>query len=91
MARTMWNTETFKEKVIELENGDYEVLGEYVNARTKLEMKHIPCDTVYSVVPDKFLNGRRCPQCAKLKRADARRKGVRGVKNRKVRDGLGSI
>lgn len=46
--------------------------GEYVNARTKVKIKHNDCSYVYNVTPDKFRRGKRCPYCAgNLKRSQA--------------------
>ena len=56
-------TEAFKQKVHDLVGDEYEVLGEYVNNKTKILMKHMACGTEYMVQPNKFLIGRRCPKC----------------------------
>lgn len=58
--------EKFIEEVFNLVGNEYEVLGEYTGARTKIKMKHNndECNfNVYDVTPDKFLSGRRCPKC----------------------------
>jgi Zn ribbon nucleic-acid-binding protein/very-short-patch-repair endonuclease len=56
------NTDEFKKKVSEISN-KYTVLGEYSNAHTKILMKHEECGKEYLVSPNKFIQGRRCPQC----------------------------
>lgn len=61
------NTETFSNKVKELTNGEYKVLGEYVNTDIHVEMMHIICGHKWSVIPNNFFNHtRRCPNCAGL-------------------------
>lgn len=42
---------------------DYSVLSEYINSQTNLDMKHNICGHIYSVRPNNFLAGKRCPQC----------------------------
>lgn len=62
-------TEQFKKEVFEQVKNEYTVLGEYVNANTKIFMKHNVCDHEYEVTPSKFINtGRRCPNCNKKKK-----------------------
>lgn len=60
-------TKIYKKKVYNLVKEEYSVIGEYVNNRTKIKMKHNKCGYEYDVKPNSFLSGRRCPQCA-LKR-----------------------
>lgn len=57
--------EEFKKEVDDVSNSEYEVVGEYVNAMTKVKMKHISCGATYKVEPNSFLNGNRCPECNK--------------------------
>ncbi len=56
-------TKQFKQEVYDLEGDEYEVLGEYINAKTKILMKHLPCNYKYYVTPNAFLRNRRCPNC----------------------------
>lgn len=56
-------TEVFKCEVYEKKNGEYEVLGEYINNKTPILMRHNICGEKYMVRPDNFLNGTRCPKC----------------------------
>lgn len=56
-------TEEFINEVRQLVGEEYRVLGEYKNARTKIEMQHMICGYQYSIVPDSFLRGTRCPAC----------------------------
>lgn len=59
------NTEMFVKRVQDLVGNEYSVLGEYINSATKIEMKHNKCGHEYSVRPNTFFNGSRCPQCFK--------------------------
>lgn len=58
-------TEMYKEKVYKLVKNEYSVIGEYVNNRTKIKMRHNICKNEYDVKPNSFLSGRRCPKCSK--------------------------
>ena len=57
-------TEIYKKKVYNLVKEEYSVIGEYVNNRTKIKMRHNKCGYEYEVKPNSFLSGRRCPKCA---------------------------
>jgi len=57
-------TEYFKQEVKQCDNSeDYEVIGEYVNKRTKIEMKHISKNHNFFISPEDFLDGCRCNIC----------------------------
>lgn len=60
--------EVFIERVHQLTNGEYQPLTDYIKSNVKLQMKHELCGHVYPVTPNQFLNGNRCPKCAKIKR-----------------------
>lgn len=58
------NTESFKAKVKEMYGDEYTVLGEYVNNKTHIKMRHNTCGNEYMVKPNYFINnGTRCPYC----------------------------
>lgn len=58
-------TEEFEKEVYNITK-DYIVLGEYIDAKTKIKIKH-NCEDChnyeYYVTPNNFLNGKRCPKC----------------------------
>lgn len=60
-------TDIFKKEIFELIGDEYTVLGEYVDTKTKILMLHNLCGYTYNVAPNKFLTGRRCPQCGESK------------------------
>lgn len=60
----VWNTDKFKQEVFKIVENEYEVLGEYVNANTKILMKHNTCSYEWEIRPSSFLRGQRCPKCA---------------------------
>lgn len=61
----------FQAKVKDLVNDEYTFLEKYINARTKIKVKHNKCGYIYDVVPDSFLRGSRCPKCCgHLKKTD---------------------
>jgi predicted Zn-ribbon and HTH transcriptional regulator len=57
--------EEFVKEVYDLTNGEYVVIGKYVNTKTHIIMKHNieNCGHEYFVKPYHFLNGSRCPEC----------------------------
>lgn len=61
------STEQFKQEVYNLTGNEYEVIGEYKNNRTNIEIKHNDCDNVFNISPSNFLRGNRCPSCSKSK------------------------
>ncbi|MBP1931957.1 hypothetical protein [Ammoniphilus resinae] len=54
------DTDTFKKEVFKLVGDEYQVIGEYVGARSVVKMKHMPCGFEYDVIPTNFLRGKRC-------------------------------
>lgn len=57
-------TEQFKKELFDLVGNEYLVMGEYVNARSKIKLCHLVCSYEYATTPDGFLNGgTRCPRC----------------------------
>ncbi|MEH7223217.1 hypothetical protein V7112_05320 [Bacillus sp. JJ1566] len=56
-------TAEFKKEVYCLVGEEYEVLGEYLNTNTPIDIKHVKCGKVYSVTPANFLRERRCALC----------------------------
>lgn len=57
------NTKQFRQEVYELVGSEYEVLNNYVNAITKIKIKHNTCGHIWDVYPQHFLSGSRCPEC----------------------------
>lgn len=58
------DTDYWKNEVFEFTGIEYEVLGEYVNSRTKIEMLHNVCGHKFKTTPNDFQQGKRCPLCA---------------------------
>lgn len=59
------NTKTFAKRVKDAYGNEYEVLGDYVDADTKVLVKHTICGHTYKVRPMNILRGQRCPYCFK--------------------------
>lgn len=53
----------FNKEVFNLVGGEYTFLDKYINAYTRIRVKHNKCGNVYKVKPNNFLNGSRCPYC----------------------------
>ncbi len=62
-----WTTEDFKKYVFEQEGTNYEVLGEYVNSKVKLMIRHVSCSFEFKTTLDEFRSGNRCPYCRESK------------------------
>lgn len=66
MARVAHNRkthETFVKEVDEILGSNYEVLTQYVNAKTKVTLRH-SCGHVYELTPDKIVSrGTKCLNC----------------------------
>ena len=56
-------TEEIKKRMYELTKGEYLLLGGYLDAHTKMLIKHNLCQNEYEVVWNNFQSGRRCPKC----------------------------
>lgn len=63
-SKSIKTTEEFKAKVFDLVGDEYQVVGEYINATTRVEMLHIKCSNKYKVLPHNFFSGNRCPFCS---------------------------
>lgn len=61
----------FKQEIFNLVGNEYILLAPYVNAYTKLKVKHSKCRKIYEVTPANFLQGKRCPFCyGNIKKTD---------------------
>ena len=58
------NTSDFIQEVNCLTKGEYLVVGNYNNNKTKILMKHCNCNNTWYVTPKNFLSGNRCPKCS---------------------------
>ena len=60
----------FKKEVYDSVDDEYTFLEHYQGSQTKIKVKHNKCGYVYAVIPNAFIKGNRCPQCANLHRGD---------------------
>lgn len=62
-----YTTESFKKKLKELNRNDIELVGEYVNAHTKIEFKCTKNEKhkTWFASPTNILSGCGCPECKK--------------------------
>lgn len=67
-------TKQFNEEVKNKTNNKYKVIGKYINAHTKIKIKHSECGNVFKMTPNHFLSGNRCPKCSLEKRKEKLRK-----------------
>ena len=68
--RKAHNKKTHEEYVNEvfLVNPNIEVVGEYIDAKTKILHRCLIHDVEWMVSPTNILSGKGCPECAKQKR-----------------------
>lgn len=59
----------FNEKMKDLVGDEYLALEDYTTGKTKIKFKHVKCGEIFEMRPEDFLNGQRCPECAKHIRA----------------------
>lgn len=60
--------EEFVKDVVMQVNQEYTVIGEYINNKTKLRLRHEECQHDWYVKPNSFLSGgSRCPACKESK------------------------
>jgi predicted Zn-ribbon and HTH transcriptional regulator len=56
-------TNEFKNKIFNLVQDEYEVLGEYKTTHDLIQFKHKTCGSIFDMRPSNFLQGQRCPEC----------------------------
>lgn len=72
-SSTKKRTKTHSEFVSEVNkyygNGEYTIIGKYVNSDTPVKIKHNKCGTIYESRPADLIRGHGCPSCAYKTRA----------------------
>lgn len=63
------NTNEFKEYVFNRYGNEYEVMSEYINNSTHIQMKH-NCGYEYPITPSNFKAGYKCPECSHNRKKD---------------------
>lgn len=57
-------TSEFSQEVLDLFEGEYVVVGEYVNSKSNIDIRHSVCNSIFSVRPNNLLTGNsRCTVC----------------------------
>lgn len=57
------DNELFLTEVSEKFPNQYEVLDSYIDAKTKINVRHLDCSFIFSITPDNLLQGKGCPRC----------------------------
>jgi hypothetical protein len=72
----------FKKIVQNITNNEYRVVSNiYIDNKTKVEIKHLLCDTIFKASPNNFLSkNSRCPKCAVALKAKKLRKTIDQIK-----------
>lgn len=60
-SRRFGNHEQFVSYIDSKYNGEYEIVGDYVNSQTKIAVRHVTCGNVFFVKPEHLANGHGCP------------------------------
>lgn len=55
--------ENFAKRMQQKHGNEYEILGKYINAKTKIKFLHRNCGRTFYTVPYSILNGTGCPYC----------------------------
>ena len=61
------NSEDFQEKSNIIHNNEYLIIGDYINNKIKIEIKHLLCGCVFNQSPNSHLRGSGCPNCMESK------------------------
>lgn len=54
----------FEKEFNGLVGNEYTLLTPYKTSRTKIKVKHNKCGNVYTILPNRFMSGDRCPKCS---------------------------
>lgn len=73
--KRIYNHKQFINRVKELVGDAYIFTGVYVRSSEHMTVIHNACGYSYSVTPNVFLRGRRCPKCFEKRRGKSRNKG----------------
>ena len=71
-GRLRYSTEEFAEKLKRIQP-DIEVVGEYQNSSTPIQVKCMKCKHQWNARPYNLLSGYGCPQCGIIQQADKQR------------------
>lgn len=67
MGKQKTDEEFKKEFYDKFPNSSVNIIGNYINARTKIECKCKKCNLEWNTIPDNLLKNTGCPKCAKTK------------------------
>jgi len=55
----------FEDELFKLTNGEFEVVGEYINCKSEIKIKHLSCNKEFNAFPSVLLRKPICPYCKK--------------------------
>lgn len=67
-------TASFKKEIFDLFGDEYEVIGEYKNYHTPIEIKHKKCNRIFKIQPANFITSKCCPLCSKDRKSKGEEK-----------------
>lgn len=70
----------FETEVKHMTNGEYEVLGKYINSDTPIDILHKTCGEVNPMIPNNILRGATCRPCSYIKRNREKRHSFSDIK-----------
>ena len=56
----------YKKEIYNLVKDEYSLVGEYINAKTRVTIRHNNCNKIYTIFPQKFLSNQACPYCSNI-------------------------
>lgn len=71
--------EKYKQEFFKATNDKFELISSYVNARTKVKIKHLECGTIFETEPNRFIKKVFCPTCSIYNRTYNRKKRMEDV------------
>ena len=69
MGKNKYNSESFSKELLDRYNGEYELIGEYINSTTEIEFKH-NCGMTFIAKPAALLCGQDKCECLKRRKED---------------------
>ncbi|WP_145412523.1 DUF2726 domain-containing protein [Paenibacillus xylanexedens] len=88
------SSEEFRMEIAELTKGEYVIIGDYTNNKTKIETEHVTCGSVFFITPHNLLlcyKARKggCMICGRNRTASARR-GSKLEEEARIKQALGA-
>jgi hypothetical protein len=75
LIKVTYNNESFQKYLDEKYPGEFKLLDDFINTKTKIKLKHLYCNNIWSVTPGNIIyHNRYCPNCSKQNQSKNKRK-----------------